>query len=67
MGEIMSIEELSCFSKLLLYERTSVKKYKAYAQTCEDLALKELYEDIIQRQIEHYNSLLEELQRQGEI
>ena len=38
-----------------------IKKYKCYAQTCEDPALKEMCEDMAQRHTQHYDAILSEL------
>ena len=41
MEEITAVE-LAGFSELLTHEENIIKKYKCYAQTCEDPALKEM-------------------------
>ena len=48
MEEITAVE-LAGFSELLTHEENIIKKYKCYAQTCEDPALKEMCEDMAQR------------------
>jgi len=54
--------ELSGFSELLTHEENIIRKYKCYAQTCEDPALKEMCEDMAQRHTKHYDAILQELQ-----
>ena len=53
--------ELAGFSELLTHEENIIKKYKCYAQTCEDPALKEMCEDMAQRHTQHYDAILNEL------
>ena len=59
-SEITSAE-FSGFSALLMHEENIIKKYKCYAKTCEDPALKELCEDMAQRHTQHYDTILNEL------
>ena len=54
MEEITAVE-------LLTHEENIIKKYKCYAQTCEDPALKEMCEDMAQRHTQHYDAILSEL------
>ena len=60
MEEITAVE-LAGFSELLTHEENIIKKYKCYAQTCEDPALKEMCEDMAQRHTQHYDAILIEL------
>ena len=53
--------ELAGFSELLTNEENIIRKYKHYAQTCDDPALKKMCEDIAQRHTEHYDVILNEL------
>ena len=54
--------ELEGFSKLLTNEETVIKKYKAYARSCEDPALAKMCEDLAARHTQHYEAILSELQ-----
>lgn len=54
--------ELSGFSKLLTSEENVIKKYKAYAEACKEPALKELCEDMAARHVQHYETILQELE-----
>ena len=59
--ESITAVELAGFSDLLTNEENIIRKYKHYAQTCDDPALKKMCEDIAQRHTEHYDVILNEL------
>ncbi len=60
MEDITAVE-LAGFSELLTHEENIIRKYKCYAQTCEDPGLKKMCENIAHRHTEHYNVILDEL------
>lgn len=50
-------KELSAISDLLTMEETVVAKYKAYAQSTADNALKNQYEQLAMRHQRHFDEL----------
>lgn len=54
-------KELSALSDLLTMEENLVAKYRAYACTTTDAALKNEYEQIAQRHQRHYDELFANL------
>ena len=54
----LSTKELAGIEDQLSSESTVIKKFKDYATTCKDPALKSKYEQIASRHQQHYNKLL---------
>ncbi|MBO8141179.1 MAG: hypothetical protein H0Z37_03225 [Firmicutes bacterium] len=50
---------------LLHAEELQVKKLRAYAQQCQDPQLKQMLQSMAQRHEHHFNTLLQQLNRQG--
>lgn len=59
--EPISEEELAGFSKLLEQEQQLIQKYKSYADSCDDPALRELCIHMAQRHKTHYEEISSEL------
>ncbi|WMJ23322.1 spore coat protein [Paludicola sp. MB14-C6] len=57
----LSNKELSIIDEQLSLELLLIKKYKMYASICNDLQLKSKYEQVAAQHLNHYNSLLNQL------
>lgn len=57
----LSEKELSAIEDQLSFEKTMVKKYQMYSQTCTDPQLKTKCEQIASKHQNHYCRLLEQL------
>ncbi len=55
--------ELNGYSQLLNNEQNAIQKFKNYAESCEEPALKKLCEDIAQRHTQHYKTILNEMKK----
>lgn len=56
-------KELEGYSQLLTNEKNAIQKFKNYAETCEEPALKKMCEEIAQRHTQHYQTILNEMKK----
>lgn len=63
--EQLTESELYGFTKLLEQEQMIITKYKEYARTCDDPALCEMCINMAQRHKRHYESLYQEIMKEG--
>jgi len=54
----LTTKELAAIEDQLSSESTVIKKFRGYATTCTDPALKSKYEQLASRHQQHYNKLL---------
>jgi len=57
----LTSKELTAIEDSLGVEENLIKKYKMYAQNCQDQVIRQKCEDIAQRHQQHFNTLMNHL------